>query len=109
MRQTVLLVTLLLATTAPPPARPEGPLDAELTRQTEAWNKAWLEKDTAVIERLMAPGYDDHRCTLVYARRGRAWLVAWEQCSANAPSPAAEESAAEAAIRKLEPGESKRW
>lgn len=133
---------------------------APLEELNRAWNQAWLDKDAAAVERLMAPGYayvapggqvldreavlaivrspayrpargtrtevqlrslgpdtatlvnrwqgsgtyegrpytDDHRCTMVCVRRGRAWQVAAEHCSAITP----DEAAAEAGVRRAE-------
>jgi hypothetical protein len=36
-------------------------MHAELKRLTETWNRAWLEKDVAMVEKLMADGYVLHR------------------------------------------------
>ncbi len=148
--------------------RPGSPAaEPELAALTRSWNEAWLKKDAAAVDRLMAPGYvyvspdgraadraailaiarspayrpeqgtrtelavtslgpdaavvlhrwqgsgtyegkpyrDDHRCTMVGARRGRRWLVAWEQCSAitgGATPPATGEASVEAVVRALE-------
>jgi uncharacterized protein (TIGR02246 family) len=118
---------------------------AELEQLNETWNRAWLEKDAAVVERLMADDYvyiapngqrlerqaildiirsesyrlshgtrseitakaigadtavvmhrwqgegafegntfkDDHRCTMLCARRDGAWQIVLEHCSFN--------------------------
>lgn len=120
---------------------------AELERLNQTWNRAWLDKDAAFVEKTMAdeyvyiapngqvldrqttlnvirsPGYrldrstrteviikplgndsavvvfrsqaegaydgksfkDDHRCTMLLARRGAEWRVVLEQCSPNNP------------------------
>ena len=115
----------------------------KLEQLNQEWNKAWLEKDDAFVERMMAPEYvyvapngfvldrkaildiiraptyklsrstrtevrvieiapdaavllfrsraagslrgrafnDDHRCVSIFVKRGRRWLIAFEQCS----------------------------
>jgi uncharacterized protein (TIGR02246 family) len=125
----------------------DAALTAELKQLNDEWNRAWIEKDAAAVEKLMgseyvyiapngqvldreailgilhSPGYkiyrgtrtevvvkpitadtgavvhhwqgtgsfqgaefhDDHRCTMLCARRGRQWQVVLEQCSVIAP------------------------
>ena len=118
---------------------------ADLERLNQTWNGAWLEKDAALVEKMMADEYvyiapngqlldrqtilniirsasyrldrstrteviikpvgsdsaavvfrslaegayegksfkDDHRCTMLCARRGPEWQIALEHCSPN--------------------------
>ncbi|MDQ3172375.1 MAG: nuclear transport factor 2 family protein [Acidobacteriota bacterium] len=118
---------------------------SDLERLNETWNRAWLEKDGAIVDRLMANEYvyiapngqvldrqtivkiiqsanyqlyngkrtevvikpvgkdaaaivhrwqgegtfegksfkDDHRCTMLCARRGTGWQIILEHCSPN--------------------------
>jgi uncharacterized protein (TIGR02246 family) len=122
-------------------------MTAELERLNQMWEQAWLDKDVALVEKLMADEYvyiapngqmldreailkiirspsyhldngtrteviikpvgedvavvvhrsqgegrlegkpfkDDHRCTMLCARRGGEWRVILEQCSPNNP------------------------
>ena len=115
----------------------------KLEQLNQKWNKAWLDKDAAFVEGMLAPEYlyvapngrvldrkaildiirspayklsrstrtpervielgptaaamllrsraagslqgrafnDDHRCVTVFVKRGRDWLIAFEQCS----------------------------
>jgi uncharacterized protein (TIGR02246 family) len=120
-------------------------MTAELEHLNQIWNRAWLEKDVALVEKLMADEYvyiapngqlldrqtilniirsasyrlfhgtrteavykpissdaaavvhrwqgegtfegnsfkDDHRCSMVCARRGTEWQIVLEHCSPN--------------------------
>ena len=122
-------------------------MNDDLERFNQTWNRAWLEKDAALVEKMMADDYvfiapngqlwerqtilkiirsasyrldrstrteviikavgnngavvvhrsqaegayegksfkDDHRCTMLCARRGGEWRVILEQCSPNNP------------------------
>ena len=122
-------------------------MNDDLERLNQTWNRAWLEKDAALVEKMMADDYvfiapngqlwdrqtilkiirsasyrldrstrteviikavgndsaamvfrgqaegayegktfkDDHRCTMLCARRGGEWRVILEQCSPNNP------------------------
>jgi hypothetical protein len=54
---TLLLVLVGLSSSSRPSSAERSSISADLVHLNEVWNRAWLERDIALVEKLMADDY----------------------------------------------------